>query len=67
MSSVDVNGITLSCERRGPGPSVLSVSGATGDAGHRTAVAKAVRGGPPATVELFLRSLLDTLTSPRNR
>lgn len=66
MSSVDVNGTTLYYERRGQGPSVLSVSGAIGNAGHWTAVAKAVQGGPPV-VELFLRLLLDVLTPPRDR
>lgn len=66
MSSVDVDGTTLYYERRGQDPSALSVSGATGDAGHQTVVAKAAQGGPPA-VELFLRPLLDELASPRGR
>jgi pimeloyl-ACP methyl ester carboxylesterase len=42
MSSIDVNGTTLYFERRGRGPSVLLISGATGDAGHWTSVAEAL-------------------------
>ena len=42
MSLVDVNGTTLYYERRGDGPAVVLVSGATGDAGHWTMVADAV-------------------------
>lgn len=42
MSSIDVNGATLYFERRGLGPSVLLISGATGDAGHWTLVAEAL-------------------------
>jgi pimeloyl-ACP methyl ester carboxylesterase len=40
MTSVDVNHTTLYYELRGNGPSVMFVSGATGDAGHWTAVAE---------------------------
>ena len=40
MSLVDVNGTTLYYERRGDGPAVVLVSGATGDAGHWTMVAE---------------------------
>ena len=40
MSLVDVNGTTLYFERRGNGPAVVLVSGATGDAGHWTMVAE---------------------------
>src|SRR4029078_2536215 len=36
MSLIDVNGTTLYYERRGDGPPILLVSGATGDAGHWT-------------------------------
>jgi len=39
MSLIDANGATLYYERRGSGPSILFVSGATGDAGHWTGVA----------------------------
>jgi pimeloyl-ACP methyl ester carboxylesterase len=39
MSLIDVNGTTLHHERRGDGPTVLFVSGATGDAGLWTGVA----------------------------
>jgi pimeloyl-ACP methyl ester carboxylesterase len=39
MSTIDVNGTTLYYERRGDGPTVLCISGATGDAGHWTGVA----------------------------
>ncbi|GAA0932573.1 alpha/beta hydrolase [Pseudonocardia zijingensis] len=39
MASIAVNGTNLYYERRGTGPPVLFVSGATGDAGHWTAVA----------------------------
>lgn len=39
MSLADVDGVQLYYERRGGGPSVLFVSGATGDAGHWTRVA----------------------------
>jgi hypothetical protein len=39
MSLIDVNDTTLHYERRGDGPAVLFVSGATGDAGHWTGVA----------------------------
>ena len=39
MSWVDVEGVRLYYERRGDGPSVLFISGATGDAGHWTGVA----------------------------
>lgn len=42
MSSIDVNGTTLYFERRGQGPSLLFISGATGDAGHWTSVAEAL-------------------------
>jgi pimeloyl-ACP methyl ester carboxylesterase len=42
MSSVAVNGTTLYYERRGEGPAVLFISGATGDAGHWTEVADAL-------------------------
>ena len=42
MSSIDVNGTTLYYERRGEGPPVLFISGATGDAGHWTEVADAL-------------------------
>lgn len=42
MGSIYVNGTTLHFERRGHGPSVLFISGATGDAGHWTAVAEAL-------------------------
>jgi pimeloyl-ACP methyl ester carboxylesterase len=38
----DVNGARLYYEVRGSGPAVLFVSGATGDAGHHTAVADAL-------------------------
>ena len=39
MSSIEVNGIRIYNEKRGRGPAVLFVSGASGDAGHWTAVA----------------------------
>lgn len=39
MSTIDVNGTTLYYERRGDGPTVLFISGATGDAGHWIGVA----------------------------
>ena len=39
MGLIDVNGTTLHCERRGNGPVVLFVSGASGDAGLWTGVA----------------------------
>jgi len=42
MTLVDVNHTTLYCELRGSGPTVMFVSGATGDAGHWTAVAEAL-------------------------
>lgn len=42
MSSIDVNGTTLYFERRGQGPAVVFISGATGDAGHWTSVAEAL-------------------------
>ena len=38
-SSLEVNGIRIYYEKRGRGPAVLFVSGATGDAGHWTTVA----------------------------
>jgi pimeloyl-ACP methyl ester carboxylesterase len=44
MGSTAVNGTTLYYELRGSGPPVLFISGATGDAGHWTAVADAVAG-----------------------
>jgi len=39
VSSIEVNGIRIYYEKRGGGPAVLFVSGATGDAGHWTTVA----------------------------
>jgi pimeloyl-ACP methyl ester carboxylesterase len=42
MTTIDVNGTTLYYERRGKGPSVLFIAGATGDAGHFGAVAEAL-------------------------
>ena len=39
MSSIQVNGIRIYYEKRGRGPAVLFVFGATGDAGHWTTVA----------------------------
>ena len=39
MSSTEVNGIRIYYEKRGRGPDVLFVSGATGDAGHWAKVA----------------------------
>ena len=39
MSSIEVNGIRIYYEKRGRGPAVLFVSGASGDAGHWTTVA----------------------------
>ena len=39
MSSIEVNGTRIYYEKRGHGPAVLFVSGATGDAGHWTTVA----------------------------
>jgi pimeloyl-ACP methyl ester carboxylesterase len=42
MATVEVNGTTLYSERRGEGPAVLFISGATGDAGHWTRVADAL-------------------------
>jgi pimeloyl-ACP methyl ester carboxylesterase len=39
VSSIEVNGIRIYYERRGSGPTVLFVSGASGDAGHWTTVA----------------------------
>jgi pimeloyl-ACP methyl ester carboxylesterase len=39
MGLIDANGTTLYYERRGDGPAVVLVSGATGDAGHWTHVA----------------------------
>ena len=40
MSTVTVNGTTLYSERRGQGPPVLFISGASGDAGLWTSVAE---------------------------
>jgi pimeloyl-ACP methyl ester carboxylesterase len=40
MSLIDVNGTTLYYEWRGRGPSLLFISGATGDAGHWTTIAE---------------------------
>ena len=40
MSLIEVNGTALYYERRGDGPAILLVSGATGDAGHWTEVAE---------------------------
>ena len=42
MSWVGVGGVRLYYERRGEGPSVLFISGASGDAGHWTGVADAL-------------------------
>lgn len=42
MATIAVNGTTLYYERRGNGPPVLFISGATGDAGHWTDVADAL-------------------------
>jgi pimeloyl-ACP methyl ester carboxylesterase len=42
MGLIDANGTTLYYERRGHGPPVVLVSGATGDAGHWTEVAGAL-------------------------
>lgn len=42
MKTVNANGTRLYYERRGSGPSVLFISGATGDAGHFTQVAEAL-------------------------
>ena len=42
MPTIDVNGTTLYYERRGEGPSVLFIAGATGDAGHFGGVAEAL-------------------------
>jgi pimeloyl-ACP methyl ester carboxylesterase len=42
VTLVDVNNTTVYYELRGNGPSVMFVSGATGDAGHWTAVADAL-------------------------
>ena len=42
MTTIDVNGTTLYCERRGEGPPVLFLPGATGDAGHFGGVAEAL-------------------------
>ena len=39
MTSISANDATLYYERRGDGPSLLFISGATGDAGHWTGVA----------------------------
>jgi len=39
VSSIEVNGIRIYYEKRGRGPAVLFVSGASGDAGHWTTVA----------------------------
>jgi pimeloyl-ACP methyl ester carboxylesterase len=39
VSSIEVNGTRIYYEKRGRGPAVLFVSGATGDAGHWTTVA----------------------------
>jgi pimeloyl-ACP methyl ester carboxylesterase len=39
VSSIEVNGTRIYYEKRGRGPAVLLVSGATGDAGHWTTVA----------------------------
>ena len=39
MSSIEVNSTRIYYEKRGRGPAVLFVSGATGDAGHWTTVA----------------------------
>ena len=39
MTSISANGATLYYEMRGDGPSLLLISGATGDAGHWTGVA----------------------------
>ncbi|GLZ45638.1 alpha/beta hydrolase [Actinomycetospora sp. NBRC 106375] len=44
MATIDVNGTTLYYERRGDGPPLLFISGATGDAGHWTDVADALAG-----------------------
>ena len=40
MTLIEVNGTALYYERRGDGPAILLVSGATGDAGHWTEVAE---------------------------
>jgi pimeloyl-ACP methyl ester carboxylesterase len=40
MTLIEVNGTALYYERRGSGPAILLVSGATGDAGHWTGVAE---------------------------
>lgn len=42
MATIEANGTTLYYERRGEGPPVLFISGATGDAGHWTEVADAL-------------------------
>jgi pimeloyl-ACP methyl ester carboxylesterase len=42
VSLIDVNGTSLYYELRGDGPTVLSISGATGDAGHWTEVGDAL-------------------------
>lgn len=42
MATINVNGTTLYYERRGDGPPLLFISGATGDAGHWTDVADAL-------------------------
>jgi pimeloyl-ACP methyl ester carboxylesterase len=42
VSSIQVNGASLYYERRGVGPTVLFISGATGDAGHWTEVGDAL-------------------------
>jgi len=39
VSSIEVNSTRIYYEKRGRGPAVLFVSGATGDAGHWTTVA----------------------------
>jgi pimeloyl-ACP methyl ester carboxylesterase len=38
MSYIEANGTKIYYERRGHGPAVLFISGATGDAGHWTSV-----------------------------
>ena len=53
MSSVMANGATLHYERRGAGPPLLCITGATGDAGYFTGLAEAL--SPDHTVVTYDR------------
>ena len=42
MGTIIANGATLYVERRGEGPALLCITGATGDAGHFSGLAQAL-------------------------